>query len=98
MPWAVASWPVTGILPELARVQRGDDRVGQAVVRRQHAVDLVVRLLEHLLEDRQRLLVVPIRDRLVRALLEVARRVLRVEHAVVAVGEQRRVVVGRASR
>src|SRR3954469_16803291 len=39
-------------LAELAGVERGDDRVGQAVVGREDAVDLVVLLLEHLLEDR----------------------------------------------
>src|SRR4051794_14853981 len=81
-------------LAELAGVERGDDRVGQAVVGREDAVDLVVLLLEHLLEDRQRLLVVPLGDGLVRALGVLARAVERVEHAVVAVGEQRRVVVG----
>ena len=82
---------------ELAGGLGGDDRVGQSVVGRQHAVDLVVGLREHLLIDRQGLLVVPGRHGLVRALDEHACRVQRVEDRVVAVGEQRRVVVrGRA--
>src|SRR3954447_16580087 len=87
--------PGDRLLAELAGVERRDDRVGQAVVRRQHAVALVARLLEHLLEDRKRLLVVPLGHRLVRALRELAGAVERIEHAVVAVGEQRRVVVRR---
>src|SRR5439155_16399365 len=44
---------------ELVRLQRDDDRVGDAVVRGDDAVDLVARPDQHLLEDRAGLLVVP---------------------------------------
>src|SRR6266536_3029117 len=88
-----------GVLPgdrdvrELAGLERRDGGVRQPVVRRDRRVDLVVRLLEELLEDRQRLLVVPLLDRLVRALLVRAVLVERVENPVVALRQQGRVVV-----
>src|SRR5215213_10718554 len=82
-------------LRQLALLERGDHRVAEAVVGRQHAVDLVVRLLKHLLEDGQRLLVVPLRHGLVGDLLGLAAVVQRVEHGVVALLEQRGVVVRR---
>src|SRR5215203_5205790 len=86
-----------GNLRELALLERRDRRVGEAVVGREHAVDLVAVLLQDLLEDRQRLLVVPVGHGLVVELLPVTGVELRVDHRVVAVLEQRRVVVrGRA--
>src|SRR5579884_1276381 len=78
---------------EAVVLQRGDHRVAELVVRCVDGVDLVGRLREHLLEDRQRLLVVPLRDPLIRPLLEGAVLVQRAEHRVVALLEQLRVVV-----
>ena len=82
-------------LRQLALLERRDRRVGEAVVGGQHAVDLVAVLLQDLLEDRQRLLVVPVGHGLVVDLLPVTRVELRVDDGVVALLEQRRVVVGR---
>src|SRR5918999_1194446 len=79
----------------LALLERRDRRVSQAVVGGKHAVDLVAVLLQDLLEDRQRLLVVPVGHRLVVDLVPVARVELRVDDRVVAVLEQLRVVVRR---
>src|SRR3954451_16817619 len=81
-------------LLELALLQSGDRRVAEAVVGGQHTVDLVVGLLEHLLEDGQRLLVVPVRHRLIGDLLEASVVELRLQHAVIALLEQCGVVVG----
>src|SRR3954471_5485129 len=64
-------------LLELARLDRRDGRVAQAVVGGEHAVDLVVGLLQHLLEDRQRLLVVPVGHGLIGDLRGLARAVQR---------------------
>src|SRR2546421_4928294 len=90
-----------GVLPghrylpvEVVLLQDRDDRVGHAVVGDECALDVLVRG-QHLLEDRAGLGVVPVRYRRVRALDERAVRVLRVEYRVVALREQRRVVVGR---
>src|SRR4051794_13302672 len=82
-------------LLELAGLDRRDGRVAEAVVGGEDAVDLVARLLQHLLEDRQRLLVVPVGHGLVGDLRRLARVVERVEDRVVALREQRGVVVGR---
>ena len=82
-------------LRELALLERRDRGVAEAVVGGEHAVDLVAVLLQDLLEDRQRLLVVPVGHGLVVDLLPVTRVELRVDDRVVAVLEQRRVVVGR---
>src|SRR5918998_1449275 len=79
----------------LALLERGDRRVRQAVVGGEHAVDLVAVLLQDLLEDRQRLLVVPIGHGLVIDLGPLTRVELRVDDGVVALLEQRRVVVRR---
>ena len=84
-------------LRQLALLERRDGRVAEAVVGGEHAVDLVVGLLQHLLEDRQRLLVVPVGHGLVGDLLVAAVVELRLQHRVVALLEQRRVVVGRGA-
>ena len=76
---------------QLVRLQRDDDRVRDAVVRRGDAVDLVAGLDQHLLEDRAGLLVVPAGDELLRALLQSAALVERVEDRVVPALEQERV-------
>src|SRR5918911_608630 len=76
----------------LGHRDRGEQRrrrVAQGVVGRQHAVDLVRRLLQHLLEDGQRLLVVPAGNRLVGDLDGLAVLVHRLEDRVVALREQR---------
>ena len=72
MPGAVASWPVTGTCFSLRGFSAEMTEFAEAVVGREHGVDLVAGLLEHLLEDRQRLLVVPVGHGLVRALAELA--------------------------
>jgi hypothetical protein len=56
---------------------------------------LFVRLRQHLLEDRQRLLVVPVGHRLISDLLGLAGVIPRLEDRVIALLEQRGVVVGR---
>src|SRR6478736_2659254 len=53
---------------ELVSLERDHDRVGEVVVRRRDAVDLVARLDEHLLEHRLRRRPVPVLDELLRAL------------------------------
>ena len=95
MPCSVASWPGDRDLRQLALLERRDRRVAEAVVGREHAVDLVRGLLQHLLEDRQRLLVVPVGHGLIGDLLPVSGLELRLQHRVVALLEQRRVVVRR---
>src|SRR5260221_860651 len=73
---------------QLVRLERDDDRIRDAVVRRGDAVDLVTRLDEHLLEDRAGLLIAPTGHELIRALLQRAALVQRAEHGVVAALEQ----------
>src|SRR3954453_7561856 len=79
---------------ELLLLEHRDRRVAEAVIGGQDALDVGV-LGQHLLEGGGRRGVVPLGYRLVRALHVVARVVLRLEYRVVAVLEQRRVVVGR---
>ncbi len=80
---------------ELARLLRRDHRVGEGVVGGDDAVDLVARLLQHLLEDRQRLLPVPVRDRLLGDQLVVAGVELGLQDLLVALLEVGRERVGR---
>src|SRR4051794_19556540 len=80
---------------EMPRLERRDHRVAKAVVGRVHRVDLVARAGEHLLEDRERLLVVPAGNPLIRTLLEHTALVKRAEDRVVALLEERGVVVRR---
>src|SRR5579884_2209331 len=68
-------------------LERRDHRVRETVVRRVDGLDVVARRLEHLLEDRERLLVVPVGHPLVRALLERAVLVQRLQDRVVALLE-----------
>ena len=75
------------------RLQRHDDRVGEAVVGRGHCVDLVAGLDEHLLEDRPGLLVVPARYELLGPLGQGAVVVERIQDLVDAALEQERVSV-----
>ena len=82
---------------QLLRLERRHDRVREAVVRRGDRVDLVTGLDEHLLEDRPCLLVVPGRHALIRALGRLAVLDQLVEDACVALLEELRVVVRRAS-
>ena len=81
-------------LVQLARLDRRDGRVAEAVIGGEHALDVVVRLLEHLLEDGQRLLVVPVRHALVIDLGPLFGLKLGVDHTVIAVGKESGVVVG----
>src|SRR3954447_4731186 len=83
---------------EAVVLERRDDGVAEPVVGGDRGVDLVAVPSEDLLEDRQRLLVVPVGP-LVAAgrLLEDARLVQRSEHRVVALLEQLGVVVGDAA-
>ena len=67
------------------------------VVRRRDGVDLVARLDEHLIEDRRCLLVVPAGHELIRALLERAVLVERVQDRVIPALEQVRVRIGAAA-
>jgi hypothetical protein len=60
IPSAVASCPVTGICSSLRALSAEIAALAEPVVGGEDAVDLVVGLLEHLLEDGQRLLVVPL--------------------------------------
>src|SRR5829696_1534803 len=82
---------------QLASLQGHDDRVRKAVVRGGDALDVVARLHEHLLEDRAGLLVVPARRELLRALLQGAVLVERIQDRLVATLEEERVVVGLAA-
>src|SRR5436309_98752 len=84
---------VTDVVVDMVAVDVWGAR--EAVVGGGDRLDVVVRPSQHLLEDRQRLLVVPSRHRLIRALLERALAVQRLQHGVVALLEQRRVVVRR---
>src|SRR5919201_2273795 len=80
---------------QLVALEIGDHGAGQAVVRSDRAVDLVVVLREHLLEDRRTFLSVPVGPLVARLpFLEGAVLVERIEDRVVSVLEQRRVVVG----
>src|SRR5215210_3481669 len=78
---------------QLVRFQRDDDRVREAVVGCGDCVDLVPGPDEHLLEDRSGLLVVPARHELLRAFLERAALVERIEDLVDAALEEERVRV-----
>ena len=82
---------------QLVGLQSNDDRVRETVVGRGDTVDLVARLDQHLLEDRSRLLVVPARRELLRALRERSVLVERVEDRLVTALEEERVVVGLAA-
>src|SRR5581483_8550251 len=86
-----------GVLPDqrdgvqVMLLQVDDHCVRDAVVGGHDAVDLVAGLDQHLVEDRAGLLVVPARDELVRALLQCATRVQRLQNGVVPALEQERV-------
>src|SRR3954471_17293676 len=62
------------------RLQIGDDRAGDVVVRREHAVDLVARLDQHLAEDGRRVVRVPVGHEPLRASLDRAALEERVEY------------------
>ena len=55
---------------EALRLQVGDDGAGDVVVRRQHALDVVARLDEHLVEDGRRVVRIPVGHELLRAPLD----------------------------
>src|SRR5439155_8270699 len=82
---------------QVVSLERGDDGSCEPVVRRRDGIDLVVRADEHLVEDRPCLLVVPVGYGLIRALLERALVVERLQDRVVALLEELRVVVGRGA-
>src|SRR6266542_586764 len=82
---------------QLLRFQRGNHSAGDAVVRRDGAVDLVVRLQQHLLEDGLRVRRQPERHELLRALAQLAALEERVQNSVVSTLEPERVLIRRAA-
>src|SRR4029077_18950570 len=80
---------------QVVLLQDCDRRAAEAVVGREHAVDLAASLREHLLEDLAALLVVPVGNALVVDELVVARVELRLQDRGVALREQGGVVARR---
>src|SRR3954454_14403598 len=78
---------------EPLRLQVRDDRAGDVVGRRQHALDVVVRLHQHLVEDGRRVVRVPVGHELLRPPLELVCREERIEDGDVARLEPVRVLV-----
>src|SRR6185295_7780606 len=82
---------------QLLRFQRGDHSAGNAVVRRDGAVDLVVRLQQHLLEDGLGVRRQPERHELLRALGQLAALEERVQNLVVSALKPEGVLIRRAT-
>ncbi len=82
---------------EVLRLQIGDDRAGDVVVRRQHTLDVVVRLDEHLVEDGRSVVRIPVGHELLRAPLDRVDLEERIEDGEVAGLEPVRVLVGLAA-
>src|SRR5438876_1237691 len=80
---------------QLLRLQGGNHSAGDAVVRSDGAVDLVVRLEQHLLEDGLRVGRQPERHELLRALGQLAALEERVQNGIVAALEPERVLIRR---
>ena len=78
---------------QVLRLQRRDDCAGDVVVRRDRRVDLVVRLDEHLREDRRCVGREPVGHELLRALRQLPALEERVQNGVVAALEPERVLV-----
>ena len=81
----------------MLRLQVGDDRAGDVVVRREDALDVVVRLDQHLVEDGRRIVRIPVGHELLRAPLDRVGCEERVEDGEVAGLEPERVLVGLAA-
>src|SRR5580765_2436480 len=82
---------------QLLRLQRGDHGAGNAVVRRDGAVDLVVRLQQHLLEDGLGVRRQPERYELLRALGQLATLEERIQNRVVSALEPEGVLICRTA-
>src|SRR6266487_4831158 len=82
---------------ELLRLQRGNHSAGDAVVRRDGAVDLVARLEQHLLEDGLRVRRQPERHELLRALGQLAALEERIQNGIVSALEPECVLIRRAA-